>query len=66
MDDSEKVRYMMNTEGWKIMQRDVDSKVQHHKDQLVTCPLDKVEYHRTMIEAVQYIPSRIKELIEAE
>lgn len=65
MDESEAIKYMVSTEGWEIIQRGLDSKVQFHKDQLVNCPLDKVEYHRTMIEAMQYIPSVIAEKIEA-
>lgn len=65
MDESEAIRYMMNTEGWQIIQRGIDSKVQFHKDQLVTCELDKVMYHRTMIEALKYVPTIIAEKIEA-
>lgn len=64
MDEAEAIRYMMNTEGWQIIQRGIDSKVRYHKDQLISCPLDKVEYHRTMIEAIKYVPSIIREKIE--
>lgn len=66
MDESEAIRYMMSTEGWKIIQRGIDSKVQFHKDQLISCPLEQVTFHRTMIEALKYVPSIIKEKIEAE
>lgn len=65
MDESEQIRYMISTEGWQIIQRGIDSKVQFHKDQLINCELDKVMYHRTMIEALKYVPSIITEKIEA-
>lgn len=66
MNESEALTYMMSTEGWGIIQRGIDEKVQYHKDQLINCPLDKVEHHRTMIEALKYVPSIISEKIETE
>lgn len=65
MDESEAIKYMISTEGWEIIQRGIDGQVQYHKDQLISCELDKVEFHRTMIKAMQYVPSIIVEKIEA-
>jgi hypothetical protein len=61
---AEYLRYMMQLEGWKYVEKAMTDKIQYHIDQLLSCPLEKVEYHRNMIEAMRWLPATIDEAME--
>ena len=63
---AEQLRYMMQLEGWKYVEQMRLDKIQYHTDQLLSCPLEEVEKHRNMIEAMKWLPATISEVMEQQ
>ena len=61
---------MAKTEGWKIVEEYLQRKIEDHKDQLVTCDMDKFEEVRGSVKALKgvfvYINTTIAKGIEEE
>lgn len=61
---AEQLRYMMQLEGWKYVEKSMSDKIQYHTDQLLSCPLDDVMKHRNMIECMKWLPATIDEVFD--
>ena len=54
---------MLQTEGWEIAERFINSRIDDHRKQLEYCQLEDVPKHRHMIQAYQSITTHINEQI---
>jgi hypothetical protein len=61
---AEQLRYMMQLEGWKYVEQEINKKIEYHTDLLLSCPLEEVEKHRNMIEAMKWLPATIDEVFD--
>lgn len=51
--EREYLNYMTSLEGWSIVQRKLEQKIQYHKDRLMDCPTEEVVTHRTIVKELQ-------------
>lgn len=60
----EDIEHLIETLGWQHVQRFIEARIEHHKNQLQTCALDDVMKHRHKIEAYNSIFTEINSILE--
>ncbi|MCG3771866.1 MAG: hypothetical protein JW384_03063 [Nitrosomonadaceae bacterium] len=61
---AEAIRQMRETDGWLIVAKFLEEKLEYHRTALLNCPLEEVMKHRQMLETYRSIPVHLEGIIQ--
>lgn len=64
MSHAEQAQNLLASDGWKLVEAWLESRIVYHKDQLVICELDKVTEHRAQIKTYKDVLRKPQGIID--
>lgn len=58
------LRYLIELDGWRIIEQYIADRIEDHKGQLMNCPLEDVTKHREAVKALNGVFIFVKKTIE--
>lgn len=60
----EQMRYMKDTDGWKLVEKHIRNRIMDNKNRLMICPIEDIEKHRERVKTLESVLLFVDEVIE--
>lgn len=60
----EAVQYMLDTDGWPVIEKFIRERIEDHKNQLLRCPVEEITKHRERVEAFNSVLLYVRQVID--
>jgi hypothetical protein len=61
--DKDAIRYMIQSEGWQLIEQFMQARIDDSKNKLMSCELEKVPEHRAAAKALESVFFHIKQIV---
>jgi hypothetical protein len=61
--DKDAIRYMIQCEGWQIIEQFMTQRIDDNKNKLMSCDLEKVPEHRAAAKALESVFLHINQIV---